>query len=78
MSLSLMRATLAELADGLRNFQNELKTIKIRIESTLGWLTRWDDSVQIIHHRQRMAAHAALTASGSNWTPVPLPDEPQK
>jgi hypothetical protein len=65
---------LTNLADELRNFQKELKTIKIQIESTLGWLTRWDDPL-IIHRQQR---NAALLDSGSNWVPGPPPEEPKQ
>ena len=58
---------LTKLADELRHFQKELKTIKIQIESTLGWLTIWDDPL-IIHRQQR---NAALLDSGPSWVPGP-------
>jgi hypothetical protein len=67
---------LTKLADELRNFQQELKTIKIQIptESTLGWLTNFWDDAHIIQ-RQRWAAAMA----GSNWVPGPPPEtEPKK
>ncbi len=58
---------LTKLADELRDFQKELKTIKIQIPTELGWLTRWDDSAHITH-RQR---NVALLDSGPSWVPGP-------
>ena len=58
---------LTKLADELRDFQKELKTIKIQIPTDLGWLTRWDNSTHIIH-RQR---NVALLDSGPSWVPGP-------
>jgi len=57
---------LTKLADELRDFQKELKTIKIQIPTELGWLTRWDDSAHI--NRQR---NVALLDSGPSWVPGP-------
>ena len=58
---------LTKLADELRDFQKELKTIKIQIPTELGWLTRWDDPAHIIH-RQR---NVVLLDSGPSWVPGP-------
>jgi hypothetical protein len=65
---------LTKLADELRDFQKELKNIKIQIPTELGWLTRWDDSAHIIH-RQR---NVALMDSGPSWVPGPPSEEPKK
>jgi hypothetical protein len=65
---------LTKLADELRDFQKELKTIKIQIPTELGWLNRWDNSAHIID-RQR---NVALLEFGSNWVPRPPSEEPKQ
>jgi hypothetical protein len=68
---------LTELADELRNFQKELKTIKIQVppESTLGWLStsNWDEHNPIFH-RRRMAPVLEAALSGSGGGP-PFPNK---
>jgi hypothetical protein len=71
---------LLKLADELEKFREELKTIKIQnpVESTLGWLTRWDDSGQIIHRQGSPAVLLAAALSGpQGWSPGPPPDDEQ-
>jgi hypothetical protein len=59
---------LTKLVDELRSFQQELKTLKIvPTASTLGWLTKWDDSGQITH---RQSVAAVLLSSGPSEPPL--------
>jgi hypothetical protein len=70
---------LIKLAKELEKFREELKTIKIQnpVESTLGWLTRWDDSGQIIRQGSPAALLAAALSGPQGWSPGPPPDDGQ-
>jgi hypothetical protein len=72
---------LIKLADELRKFQNELKTIKIQIpmESTLGWLTSGFDQGPILHRQRISNALVDGALSGQlGWSPGAPTDEPKK